>query len=343
MTYTSGPTVAGDLSALHAHFATEKPFDRRRIVIAGGGGFIGSWLCDVLLAQGAFVTCLDDMSTGLERNIGHLMREPRFKFLRRDVAKVVDFDLKCDLVYHLASHPSPEEYQIHPIETLLGSSQGTMNMLESARKNDAVFLFASTSEVYGDAQVVPTPESYWGNVNPVGPRSCYDEGKRFGEALCLAYNRTYDLDVRILRVFNTFGPRLRADGLYARALSRFIKQALTGADLTVHGLGDQTRSFCYVTDTAYAFLLAAVRAEMKAQVVNVGNPNEVSILSLAERIIKITGSKSKISYRERPVDDPQRRCPDISRAKALLSWSPQVSLDEGLSKTIKWFVADESR
>jgi len=340
---TSDPIIAGDIDALRANFTQEQAFNRRRIIITGGGGFIGSWLADFLVAQGGFVTCLDDMSTGMEQNIRHLVKEPRFKFAKRDVTNELPADLKCDLIFHLASHPSPEEYQKRPVATIVASSQGTLNMLEAARKNDATFLFASTSEVYGDPQVIPTPESYWGNVNPVGPRSCYDEGKRFGEALCMAYHREYGVDVRIVRIFNTYGPRLRADGFYARALSRFITQALSDTDLTVYGNGDQTRSFAYITDTVHALLLAGVREGMKAQIVNIGNPNETSIQSLAEKIIRITGSKSKITYQNRPAEDPQRRCPDISRARALLSWSPRVSLAEGLSKTIKWFDANTSR
>jgi UDP-glucuronate decarboxylase len=283
------------------------------------------------------------MSTGLRGNISHLIRNSRFKFLKRDVTKGPHSGLKCDLIFHLASHPSPEEYEKQPVKTIVGSSHGTLNMLEVARKNDAVLLFASTSEVYGDAQVIPTPETYWGNVNPIGPRSCYDEGKRFGEALCMAYNRAYGLDVRIVRLFNTYGPRLRADGLYARALSRFVKQAQSGADITIYGDGTQTRSFCYVTDTLAALLPAATRPQVKSQVLNIGNPNETSILTLAEMIIRITDSKSKITYHKLPTDDPRRRCPDISRALTLLSWSPHVGLKEGLSKTIKWFAAKKSR
>lgn len=306
-------------------------------MITGGAGFIGSWICDLLISHGARVTCLDDMSTGHSRNIAHLKRNVRFKFLRTNVAKSQPTNVKCDLVLHLASHPSPEEYQKHPVETVLTNSEGTRNMLDMARKNDAPFLLASSSEVYGDAQVVPTPEAYWGNVNPIGPRSCYDEGKRFAEALCVVYHRAYGMDIRITRIFNSYGPRLRADGLYARALSRFIQQALSGSNLTVYGKGDQTRSFCYITDTVLALVLAATRREMKGQVVNVGNPVEISILSLAERIIRILGSKSTVTFHERPEDDPQRRCPDISRSKMLLSWTPRVGLEEGLRRTIQWF------
>ncbi len=794
MSTSSDQIVASDLKAFQDSFDQREPFSGQKALVTGGAGFIGSWICDFLISQGASVICVDDMSTGLSRNIVSLGRNSRFKFLRTDVGKGLKPSVKCDLIFHLASHPSPEEYQKHPIETALTNSEGTRNILEIARKNDAPFLFASSSEVYGDAKVVPTPETYWGNVNPIGPRSCYDEGKRFGEALCMAYHRAYGLDVRITRIFNsipgnekvfflndnefhmeridqceqriskggrvkvpafdpgdgrvkiypvsklhrhpytgdlysiettygrrvrvtgdhslftrapngkavptfarllrkgdyvgiptrirvpvrdftkfrvaqslplnerqswklmitsprfrqiiqskqkrllscleasrhfkpaakrqtfrsmisryaastslplplirrlkikvpddakvrvywggkqhwipnliqldddllwlvgfflaegfkayargkcyaigfasdeyllvkaarilrtkfnvhitstraktgrpptirvnslivfevfekilklfeagvplwvlqlplrklervlegykdgdgthsgksvgrlldfntsrrrmaddislllmrfglvamvkrytttfrrrygarrfpfyrislrglssyrihnwhkgvkqnltarrtghiawarakkirrmqysgtvydfsvpaaenfvagsgvfchnTYGPRLRADGLYARALSRFIRQALSGSDVTVYGKGDQTRSFCYVTDTVLALLLAVEKRQMRGQVANVGNPRETTILSLAERIIKITKSKSKISFHQRPQDDPQRRCPDIARSRALLSWSPRVSLKDGLSRTIEWF------
>ncbi len=337
MSRLSDPIVRADLRALQDSFEESEPLRDRKVLITGGAGFIGSWICDLLTSQGARVICLDDMSTGKPKNIVHLKKSAHFQFLRSDVAKRRQANVKCDLVLHLASHPSPEEYQAHPVETALANSEGTRNMLETARKNDAAFLFASSSEVYGDAQIVPTPEEYWGNVNPLGPRSCYDEGKRFGEALCMAYYRTYGIDVRITRIFNTYGPRLRADGLYARALSRFIQQALSGSNVTVYGKGNQTRSFCYITDTVLALILAITRKEMKAQVVNVGNPQEISILSLAQRIIQILGSKSKVTFHERPQDDPQRRCPDISRSKTLMSWNPRIGLYEGLARTIKWF------
>jgi len=334
------PIVATDLEALRASISERRHFDGQDVVVTGGAGFIGSWLCDFLTMQGARVTCLDDTSTGLVRNVSHLMQRTQFKFVNCDVTRTLPKIDKCNFIFHLASHPSPEEYQEHPVETIVGNSQGTLNMLQVAKKNHAALLLASSSEVYGDAQVVPTPETYWGNVNPIGPRSCYDEGKRFSEALCMAYHRAYGLDVRLVRIFNTYGPRLRADGLYARALSRFIKQALSESDLTVYGKGDQTRSFCYITDTARALLLASTKDEMNAQVLNVGNPEEIPILSLANAVIKAVGSHSKITYRKRPIDDPQRRCPDISRARALLSWAPHVSLEQGLSNTVKWFRAN---
>ena len=315
-------------------------FSERTIFVTGGAGFIGSWLCDFLVSVGARVICIDDLSTGLSKNLAHLTSSSRFKHVKSDVTKALPAIEEGDMIFHLASHPSPDEYQKHPVETLVANSKGTQNMLEVARRRDAVLLFASSSEVYGDARVVPTPETYWGNVNPVGPRSCYDEGKRFGEALCVAYNRTYGVDVRITRIFNTYGPRLRADGFYARALSRFVKQALAGSDLTVYGTGAQTRSFCYITDTLHALMLAASTSQMKAQVVNIGNPQELTILSLAQKIRSIVGSKSEITFHDRPTDDPERRCPDIARSKTLLSWSPRTSLEEGLRRTIQWFRAN---
>ena len=239
-------------SIVKAEFFTEK-----KVLVTGGAGFIGSWLCDVLLDFGAQVTALDDFSTGRIKNIDQLTQNPKFKLIRSDVCKFKSKE-KFDVIFHMAGHASPDEYQAHPIETLQTSAVGTENMAEIARKNDATLLFASTSEVYGDAEVVPTPESYWGKVNPIGIRSCYDEGKRFAEALLMAYSRQYGLDVRVPRIFNTYGPRLREDGLYGRAMSRFILQALTNQPITVYGEGKQTRSFCYITDTAAA-LLAAMR------------------------------------------------------------------------------------
>ena len=310
-------------------------FAGKRMLITGGAGFLGSWLCDFLTQTKAFVDCVDNQSTGLTQNVDHLIGKNNFNFQNHDVTQGVD---GCyDTILHLASHASPEEYQRHPVETLLVNSHGTQRLLELARLNDAVFLYSSTSEVYGDALVIPTPESYWGNVSSTGRRSCYDEGKRFGEALIMAYHRTYALDVRIVRIFNTYGPRLRADGFYGRALSRFIGQALSGSDITVHGNGEQTRSFCYVTDTVRAMLLTLKESRMKGEVVNVGNPHEVTILELAEKIKALTGSSSKITFQPRPEHDPQRRSPVITRANEILGWSPSVELDEGLRKTIEWF------
>jgi UDP-glucuronate decarboxylase len=244
---------------------------------------------------------------------------------------------KPNCIFHLASHASPEEYQVHPIETLRASSLGSIGMAELARKGDAALLFASTSEVYGDAEVVPTPESYWGKVNPIGPRSCYDEGKRFAEALFMAYHKQYGLNVRVARIFNTFGPRLREDGLYGRAMSRFIIQALAGKPITVYGDGAQTRSFCYVTDTVTGLMLLSTSEKPKGEVVNIGNVQEVTILQLAEKIKALTKSRSQLTFHLLPKDDPRRRCPDTRKMEGLLGFKPKVGLEEGLARTIEWF------
>ncbi len=305
--------------------------------MSGGAGFIGSWLCDSLITLGAKVICIDDLSTGLNQNIAHLKENPNFQFIQKDASNLDDSFENPDLILHLASRASPEDYQQNPIDTLNANSLGSYKLLELARKHDATILFTSTSEVYGDAKVIPTPEEYWGNVNPVGVRSCYDEGKRFGEALFMAYHRQYGLDTRIVRIFNTYGPRLRADGFHGRALSRFIIQALTDQDITVYGDGTQTRSFCYITDTVRAILLAIRNKKMKGEVLNIGNPTEISITELAKKILQITNSRSRITFKPRSKDDPERRCPDIRKAKNILGWQPIVSLDEGLQRTISWF------
>ena len=239
-------------------------FAGKKVLVTGGAGFIGSWLCDVLLSFGSEVTVVDDFSTGRTKNIDHLTQNPKFKLIKSDVCKF-EIEEKLDLILHMAGHASPDEYMAHPIETLQTSADGTRNMAEIARKNDATLLFASTSEVYGDAEVVPTPETYWGKVNPIGPRSCYDEGKRFAEALLMAYCKQYGLDVRVPRIFNSYGPRLREDGLYGRAMSRFILQALTNQPITVYGDGKQTRSFCYITDTATGSNAVGFKFEAKGK------------------------------------------------------------------------------
>ncbi len=237
----------------------------------------------------------------------------------------------------MAGHASPDEYQAHPIETLQTSAFGTFAMAELARKNDATLLFASTSETYGDTEVIPTPETYWGKVNPIGPRSCYDEGKRFAEALLMAYSRQYGLDVRVPRIFNSYGPRLREDGLYGRALSRFILQALTNQPITCYGDGKQTRSFCYITDTVTGLILLTANAKAKGEVVNIGNVKEVTILELAQKIKTVTKTKSEIQFHPLPKDDPKRRCPDTRKLESLVCWGPSVSLGDGLERTVKWF------
>lgn len=311
-------------------------FKDKNVLVTGGAGFIGSYLCDVFAELGANVTCLDDFSTGLIENIDHLLKRRNFKLVKKDVCNFNDEE-KNDFVLHLASRASPEEYQLHPVKTLLDNSYGSYMMLELARKNNSRILFASSSEVYGDAKIFPTPEIYWGNVNPVGVRSCYDEGKRFGEALFMAFHREHGLDTRIVRIHNTYGPRLRADGNYARALSRFALQALRDWDLTVYGDGNQTRTFCYVTDTVLGILLALNTEKSEGDVINIGSSCEMPILDLAKKIRKIVGSKSQITFHPLPEDDPKRRCPDVTKARRILNWTPKVSLEEGLDRTIRWF------
>ena len=314
----------------------EDKFAGKNVLVTGGAGFIGSWLCDVLISSGAQVVAVDDLSTGRMKNVDHLKKTPKFKLIKCDVCAFQSKD-KFDFIFHMAGHASPDEYQVHPIETLQTSSFGSANMAEIARKNDASLLFASTSEVYGDAEVVPTPESYWGKVNPIGPRSCYDEGKRFAEAFLVAYCKQYGLDVKIPRIFNSFGPRLREDGLYGRAMSRFIMQALTDKPITVYGDGKQTRSFCYITDTITGLLLLAISDNAEGEVVNVGNSQEITILELAEKIKEITKSKSDLTFHPLPKDDPKRRCPDMSKLEKLVGWKPRIEFEDGLRRTITWF------
>jgi len=311
-------------------------FEGSNILVTGGGGFIGSYLCDALVKAGANVTCMDDFSTGLTENVDHLFEMRNFVMAKGDVSNF-ESGKSYEFILHFASRASPEEYQRNPVRTLLANSHGSHKMLEIARKHDSRILFASSSEVYGDAKTIPTPESYWGNVNPVGVRSCYDEGKRYGEALFMAYHREYKLDTRIVRIHNTYGPRLRADGAYARALSRFVLQTLRGEDITIYGDGSQTRSFCYITDTAPGVLLALAEKKLSGEVFNIGSSQEISILDLAERIRKMTGSKSNVVHYPLPADDPTRRCPDITKARLVLNWTPQVSLEEGLDRTLRWF------
>ncbi len=311
-------------------------FAGKKVLVTGGAGFIGSWLCDVLLSLGSEVIVVDDFSTGRTRNIEHLMQNPKFKLVKSDVCKFQEKE-KLDLILHMAGHASPDEYMAHPIETLQTSADGTRNMAELARKNDATLLFASTSEVYGDAEIVPTPETYWGKVNPIGPRSCYDEGKRFAEALLMAYCKQCGLNVRVPRIFNSYGPRLREDGLYGRAMSRFILQALTNQPITVYGDGKQTRSFCYITDTVTGLMLLTASSKAKGEVVNIGNTQEVSVLELAKKIKKITKCKSEIEFHPLPKDDPKRRRPDTTKLEKIALWKPSVNFEKGLKRTIVWF------
>jgi UDP-glucuronate decarboxylase len=311
-------------------------FEGKRVLVTGGAGFIGSWLCDVLAGCGAKVTAVDDLSTGRMKNIDHLTKNQLFKFIKADICEF-NSEEKFDFIFHMAGHASPDEYQTHPIETLQTSASGSFAMAELARKNDATLLFASTSEVYGDAEVIPTPETYWGKVNPIGPRSCYDEGKRFAEALLIAYSKQQGLDVRIPRIFNTFGPRLREDGLYGRAMSRFILQAQTNQPITVYGDGKQTRSFCYVTDTVTALILLMTSLKAKSEAVNIGNTKEITIIELAKKVKEATECKSNIEFHLLPKDDPKRRCPDTNKLEKLVAWKPNMSFENGLERTIRWF------
>ncbi len=303
-----------------------------RIVVTGGAGVIGSHLTDVLLAQGHEVTVVDNLFTGAKRNMLHNRDNPGFEFIRHDVTEPLL--VECDQVYHLACPASPVHYQYNPIKTIKTNVTGTINMLGVAKRTHARFLLASTSEVYGDPLQHPQVETYWGNVNPIGPRSCYDEGKRVAETLTVNYHEQGHVDTRIVRIFNTFGPRmLFNDG---RVVSNFIVQALKGEDITVYGDGSQTRSFCYVDD-----LVAGITATMGKDgfmgPVNLGNPNEMTISELAKKVISLTGSKSKVVQKPLPKDDPTRRQPDISVAKRELGWAPKVDLEAGLKKTIADF------
>lgn len=311
-------------------------FENKRVLVTGGAGFIGSWLCDILSNMKAQVTAVDDLSTGRIENISHLKKNSEFKFEKANICRYKNKG-KFDFIFHMAGHASPDEYQIHPIETLQTSAIGSTNMAELARKNDSTLLFASTSEVYGDAEMVPTPESYWGKVNPIGPRSCYDEGKRFTEALLIAYAKQYGLNVRIPRIFNTYGPRLREDGLYGRAMSRFIAQALAEQPITVYGNGKQTRSFCYITDTVTSLMLLATSEKAKGEAVNVGNSKEITILDLANKIKEMVKNKSEITFHPLPTDDPKRRCPDTKKLESLTGFRSLVDFESGLKRTIQWF------
>jgi nucleoside-diphosphate-sugar epimerase len=304
----------------------------RRIVVTGGAGFLGSHLCDSLLARGDEVVAIDNLATGRLQNIEHLFGRAGFTYVRHDVSGYVWVPGRVDAVLHFASPASPKDYLEMPIQTLKVGSLGTHNCLGLAKDKDARFLLASTSEVYGDPSIHPQPESYWGNVNPVGPRGVYDEAKRFAEAMTMAYHTHHGLEVRIVRIFNTYGPRMRpTDG---RAVSNFLVAALHGKPITVYGDGSQTRSFCYVDDEVRGFL-ALLDSELVGPV-NIGNPGEFTVLELAELVIEVTNSDSDIVYEPLPVDDPTQRRPDISRARNELGWEPRIDLREGLTRTAEW-------
>ena len=308
-----------------------------KAVVTGGAGFLGSHLCDRLLEMGYDVLCIDNLVTGNTDNIAHLFGDPRFKFVKHDVTEYLYVEGTVHAVLHFASPASPIDYLEMPIQTLKVGSLGTHKALGLAKEKSARFLLASTSEVYGDPQVNPQLETYWGNVNPIGPRGVYDEAKRFAEAMTMAYRRYHGIDTRIVRIFNTYGPRMRPND--GRVVSNFIVQALAGKPLTIYGEGSQTRSFCFVSDliNGITALLSEPPSEEIGRPFNVGNPEERTVRDLASKILALTGSSSPIETRELPVDDPHVRCPDIARASKVLAWRPEVGIDRGLRSTIEYF------
>jgi UDP-glucuronate decarboxylase len=303
-----------------------------KILVTGGAGFIGSHLCDYLLTHGHDVLCIDNLFSGSKDNIRHLLGNPYFEFIRHDI--IHPFFVEVDQIYHLACPASPVHYQYNPIKTIKTNVIGTINMLGLAKRVKARILLASTSEVYGNPNIHPQPETYWGNVNPIGVRSCYDEGKRVAETLMMDYHRQNHVDIRIVRIFNTYGPRMAIDD--GRVISNFIIQALKRGDITIYGDGTQTRSFCYISDLIEG-IVRIVKMDDFIGPINLGNPTELTILELAKKILSITKSQSRVIFKPLPSDDPERRCPDITIAKKVLNWEPEVSLENGLERTIKYF------
>ncbi|HEX3387680.1 MAG TPA: UDP-glucuronic acid decarboxylase family protein [Streptosporangiaceae bacterium] len=304
-----------------------------RVVVTGGAGFLGSHLCDAIMARGDSAVCVDNLATGRPDNVAHLMGQPGFAFVEADVSSALDVPGPVDAVAHLASPASPPDYLRLPLETLAVGSHGTENALRLAQRHGARFVLASTSEVYGDPAVHPQTEDYWGNVNPVGPRSVYDEAKRFAEALTRAYRETHGVHAGIIRIFNTYGPRMSArDG---RIVTNFITQALNGDPLTIYGDGSQTRSFCYVDDLIRGIVGMLDSAESGP--VNLGNPEEFTVAEFAQLVLRVTGSGSPVEYLPLPVDDPTRRCPVITRASQVLGWQPQIRVEDGVRRTVEWF------
>lgn len=303
-------------------------------IVTGGAGFIGSHLCDALIQKGFSVICIDNLSTGSKENIQHLLEHPHFLYLEYDVSKPLPSTVIADYIFHLASPASVIDYQQLPEETALVNTQGTRFLLQTAVQHHARFLFASTSEIYGDPQIHPQPEEYWGNVNPNGVRACYDEAKRFGEMMTMLYKRIHNVDTRIIRIFNTYGPRMRpTDG---RVISNFINQAIKNEPITMYGNGKQTRSFCYVSDLVLG-IMAVMFEGLSGEVYNLGNPEEYTMNSLADKIKQLTQSNSEIQTHSLPEDDPQKRKPDIHKVTSSLGWKPQVSIDEGLQLTIEYY------
>ena len=306
---------------------------KKRILVTGGAGFLGSHLCERLLNEGNDVLCLDSFFTGSKENVAHLMGNPYFELIRHDVSQPIF--LEIDEIYNLACPASPPHYQYDPVHTTKTSVMGAINMLGMAKRNKAKILQASTSEVYGDPEIHPQPESYWGHVNTIGPRSCYDEGKRCAETLFFDYKRQHNLKIKVARIFNTYGPRMHPND--GRVVSNFIMQALQGESITIYGDGSQTRSFCYVDDLIEAFVRLMGTADEITGPINTGNPGEFSMLELASLVIELTNSKSKLIFEPLPADDPKQRQPDITLAKSVLDWEPKVKLEEGLKHTIAYF------
>jgi len=304
-----------------------------RALITGGAGFLGSHLCDKLIERGWDVICMDNLVTGAAPNIAHLTSHPRFRFIQHDVTRYINISEHLDAILHFASPASPDDYLKLPIPTLKVGSLGTHNALGLALAKKAKFLLASTSECYGDPEVSPQPETYWGHVNPIGPRGVYDEAKRFAEAMAMAYHRYHKVDTRIVRIFNTYGPRMRLND--GRALPNFLYQALTGKPITVYGSGKQTRSFCYVSDLVEG--ITRLLDSEEHEPTNIGNAQEITILEFAEKIRELTGTKAEIVFKPLPQDDPKQRCPDIAKARRVLNWEPKISLAEGLRLTLEYF------
>jgi nucleoside-diphosphate-sugar epimerase len=309
--------------------------EKKRAIVTGGAGFIGSWLCDRLVEEDYNVICIDNLGSGSRKNIEHLLRDEKFEFIEHDVKDPMKIDRPVDYVFHLASRASPVDFQRYAVDILLTNSLGTRNALEIAKEKNARFLLASSSEVYGDPLEHPQMETYRGNVNPVGPRSCYDEAKRFAEAMTITFYREYGLDARIARIFNTYGPRMKKDD--GRVIPTFITQAIEGKPITVYGNGSQSRSFCYITDMVEGLMKLMFADDASGQIVNLGYPNEISILEVAHSIKKTANSTSEILFKPLPVDDPARRKPDITKAKALLGWAPTIQFEDGLLRTIVYF------
>ena len=345
--------ISQDIAEINERLKKEGiTFEGKTILVTGGAGFLGSWVCDVLVKHNAYCICLDNLTSGQPKNIIHLMEEDNFRFINHDISYPIYFGMsyhplgicisdikKIDIVMHMASRASPFEFKVNPISILRSNTLGTLNSLGIAKFHNAIFFYTSTSEVYGNPpkEAVPSPESYFGHVNPVGPRSCYDESKRAGEAFIKAYELQHQMRTKIVRIFNTSGPRIRHGPEFGRVVPNFINQALNDEDITIFGDGSQTRSFIYIVDEIEGILKMVYKDEANGEVINLGNDKEYTILELANIIKDLTNSNSKIVFKPLPIDDPVRRCPDITKAKKILNWKPTTSLEDGLKKTIAWF------